>query len=105
MNNVGGGCTSDVAFMPDFGPIKDYTLDNNLLPASASSSYCLYAGYVVGKPHAEQVQNVIVTNNVFQRGQSGMCGVYGVADSYRDGNGNVWQNNRFDDGAVIPIPK
>jgi hypothetical protein len=52
--------------------------------------------------------NMTVTENVFVRGGSGKCGVYGPTNSLNGvgrPNGNVWSGNVYTDGAVIPRPE
>jgi len=51
---------------------------------------------------------VKVTNNVFGRGYSGKCGVYGPTNSLNAAgkpNGNVWDNNKYEDGAMVDRPE
>ena len=45
-----------------------------------------------------------VTDNVFGRGFNGKCGVFGPANSLNAvgvDDGNVWSDNRFEDGTAV----
>ena len=110
------GCSAAIGFYGDFAPIRNITIDKNYLVSTFDTSskgiyrqagYCLNPGYYVGKPYPAP-SNMSVTNNVFARGGSGKCGVYGPTNSLNKRgapNGNVWQNNRYTDGAVISRPE
>ena len=110
------GCSAVIGFYGDYGPIRDITITRNYLASSFDTSssgkhtqaaYCLNPGYYPGKPYPD-TRNLTVTDNVFDRGGSGECGVYGPSNSLNKRgapNGNVWQNNRFSDGTVIPRPE
>lgn len=95
-----GGCTADIALIPD-GDISDVTIENNLLVASPDSAYCLYAGGHSGnKPGS--ASNVVIRDNVVQRGANNRCATYGPVTYFRSGSGNQWINNRWDDGTALP---
>ncbi|WP_248582616.1 hypothetical protein [Nocardioides sp. InS609-2] len=99
-NNAGGACSSGVALYGDFDPITNVTIDGNYFPESPAG-YCLYGAWD-GKPYGPQTRNLVITNNVFARGASGKCGVYGpVAAIAPSTNGNVFTGNRWDDGAAL----
>jgi hypothetical protein len=96
-----GGCSGDVNLFGDFGPITHVTIDGNWLGGSKGISFCFYGGDSSGKgfPHAD---HVIFRNNVFQKSPTGHCGDYGpVAGFNTSGSGNVWSNNKFDDGTPV----
>lgn len=101
----GGACSAALAAYGDFAPISNHTYDNNLF-VSSPAGYCMYAGYEPRKPYGSQATNVRVTNNVFQRGSSGKCAVYGpVASVAPDGSaGNVFSGNVWDDGTPLAHP-
>lgn len=107
------GCSAVIGFYGDFGPIQNITIERNYLASSFDSSvasgddrqagYCLNPGYYPGKPHPAP-EKITVTDNVFARGTSKKCGVFGPSNSLNavgQPKGNVWENNRFEDGAVI----
>jgi hypothetical protein len=101
------GCSADITGYPDFAPIKNNTIDHNLLMANnVGIGFCAYGGGTQGKPYssdATNATNIVFTNNVFQRGANGKCGTYGpVTDFITGRTGNVWSNNKWDNGAVVP---
>jgi hypothetical protein len=114
VSNPGGdaGCSSVIGFYGDFAPIQNITIDRNYLASTFDMSaarvntqagYCLNPGYYPGKPYPD-TRNLTVTNNVFARGGSGKCGVFGPTNSLNGvgaPNGNVWQSNRYSDGTAI----
>lgn len=100
-NADGGGCTADASLFGDFDTISDVTVDGNLFVATPSGGYCGTFGHNPQKPYGEAPTGVVVTGNVFQRGASGRCGVYGPVTSFLEGHGNVWSANRYTDGEAI----
>jgi hypothetical protein len=103
------GCSAVIGFYGDFGPIQNITINRNHLASTfpgeqfRQAGYCLNPGYYPGKPYPD-TKNITVTDNVFGRGGSGKCGVYGPTNSLNatgKPNGNTWSGNRYDDGAVI----
>lgn len=97
-----GGCTADVALIPD-DDISDVTVDRNLLVASPDAAYCAYGGGHSGnKPGS--TSSIVYSDNVFQRGAKGGCATYGPVtyfDTGAPGNrwiGNVWASG----GSVAP---
>ncbi|GAA4675562.1 hypothetical protein [Phytohabitans rumicis] len=101
--NSSGGCSANAAIFGDFSANSNYTFDRNLFVASENTPYCAYGGMDTKKPYGTQVQGIVFTNNVFQRGKNGKCGTYGPITSF-DGSksGNVWRNNVWDDGKPVP---
>ncbi|WP_170111000.1 DUF4082 domain-containing protein [Antricoccus suffuscus] len=100
-NSNGGGCTGPAASFGDFAPLSNITYDNNLFVASPGG-YCLAAGLNPSKPYGSNPTGIVVTNNVFQRGNNGKCGAFGAATSFpAGGSGNVWSNNSWDDGKIL----
>ncbi len=99
-NGVGGGCTADASFFGDFAAITNATINNNLFVATPSGGYCGSFGHNPGKPFPTP-SNVVVTNNIFQRGPGGVCGIWGPATSFLAGSGSSWSNNKYDDGSVV----
>lgn len=116
--NVQGdaGCSSVIGFYGDFAPIRNIRIHRNFLASTFDTSaagidrqaaYCLNPGYYPGKPYPN-TSNLTVTDNIFARGGSGRCGVYGPTNSLNgvgSPSGNVWSGNRYTDGAVIPRPE
>lgn len=96
-----GGPTGDASIFGDFGPVHDFTFDNCLFK-STTGSYGLSAGWNPGKPYGDDPYNIVVRNCVFERGTTGHNGVSGPITSFKVGApGNVWENNRYDDGTLI----
>ncbi|WP_404435858.1 DUF4082 domain-containing protein [Microbacterium aerolatum] len=106
------GCSAVIGFYGDYAPIQNITIHRNFLASSFDTSaagqhtqaaYCLNPGYYPGKPYPD-TKNITVTDNVFARGGSGKCGVYGPTNSLNargEPNGNVWSGNRYSDGTAI----
>jgi hypothetical protein len=102
-----GGCTADIAFIPD-GDISDATVSRNLLVATRYASYCLYPS---SEPQYKPgvMTHIVVTGNVFQLGANGKCGRYGPVAGWdrpnrtagTDGYGNIWARNIWNNG--IPL--
>jgi hypothetical protein len=101
VNSNDGGCSGDASIFGDFAPNKNYTVDSNLFVANRGVAYCLFAGYDPKKSYGSNPSNITITNNVFQRGTNGKCGAYGPVTSYLNGLGNVWSNNKWDNGSLL----
>lgn len=113
--NVGSdaGCSAVIGFYGDFDPIRNITVNRNHLESTYDISanginrqagYCINPGYYGGKPYPNPT-NMTITDNIFGKGLSGKCGVFGPANSLNkvgQGGTNVWSGNRYDDGTVIP---
>lgn len=101
------GCSADMTGYPDFAPIHDNTITNNLFMANpAGLGFCAYGGGTGGKPYsgdAANATNIKFTDNVFQRGSNHKCGTYGpVTDFITGRTGNVWSGNVWDSGEPVP---
>lgn len=95
------GCSAAITGYGDFAVVQDNVIDGNLIIAE-SGGYCAYGGSSPGKPYSNGVNKIRYTNNVWQKGPSGKCGVWGPITSFDiNAPGNVWSNNRFDDGAAV----
>ncbi|HSX42782.1 MAG TPA: hypothetical protein VLF59_01715 [Candidatus Saccharimonadales bacterium] len=100
------GCSADMSGYPDFAPIMHDTIDSNLfLSNNAGAGFCVYGGGTSGKPYSGNANNatyIVFQNNVFQRGANGKCGSYGPVTDFISGRtGNVWTNNKYDNGATV----
>jgi hypothetical protein len=102
-----GGCTGDITFIPN-KDVSDAVVNNNLFVATADAAYCLYpSSDFPAKPGI--VEEMTITDNVFQRGPNGNCAHYGPVygwvspnnDPGTDGYHNVWSGNIWDDGKVL----
>jgi hypothetical protein len=102
VNANDGGCSADLSLFGDFEAIDDVLVDKNLLMANGSNiPYCTYAGSASGKPFPNAT-NVRYLDNVFQKGTTGKCGVFGAVTIFDSGGtGNVWTNNKYDDGSTV----
>lgn len=105
------GCSAVIGFYGDFGPITNITINRNFLQSSfvtgaqdfRQAGYCINPGYYPGKPYPAP-SNMTITNNIFGRGLSNKCGVFGPSNSLNaigSPNGNVWSGNMYTDGTVI----
>lgn len=103
------GCSADIGFYGDFAPVRNITINKTFFAAAKATAqfgsgtqpgYCLNPGYYPGKPYPNP-SNVVVTNNVFEKGPTGKCGEYGATNTWLSGNGNVWSGNTWDDGTVL----
>lgn len=99
--NGNGACSAGLAMYGDWGPIRNVVVDNNLFKASPAG-YCMYGGELPNKPY--RATNVDVTNNVFERGSSNKCAVFGPAVSGATDSASTWSGNKYVDGVAIPRP-
>ena len=102
-----GGCTADISFIPD-GDISNAVVTKNFLMATAYAGYCLDpSSDAPAKPGI--VNQMTVTDNVFGRGATGKCAVYGPVGGWdtpnsrrgTDGYGNIWSGNTWDDARPL----
>lgn len=105
-NNDEIGCSADMSGYPDFAPIMHDTIDHNLfLSNNIGAGFCVYGGGTAGKPSSNDPNNatyIVFQNNVFQRGANGKCGTYGPVTDFKSGRtGNVWTNNKYDNGTTV----
>ncbi len=100
------GCSADMSGYPDFAPVKNATIDSNLFLANPGNGFCVYGGGTATKPYSNDptnATNIVFQNNIFQRGTTGKCGYYGpVTDFIAGRTGNVWTNNKYDNGVTVP---
>ncbi|WP_031223515.1 right-handed parallel beta-helix repeat-containing protein, partial [Agrococcus pavilionensis] len=99
------GCSAALTGYGDFGVVQNNIIDGNLIDGGPDGSmgFCAYGGSTPGKPFSEGVNNIRFTNNVFMRGPSGKCGIWGPIVAFdAAAPGNVWSNNLWEDGAVAP---
>lgn len=106
------GCSAVIGFYGDYDPLRNITINRNHLKSTFDMSasminyqagYCLNPGYYTGKPYPDPT-NMTITNNIFGRGGSGKCGVFGPTNSLNrigQGGTNVWSGNQYDDGTAI----
>lgn len=99
-----GGCSADVTGYGDFATIQNNLVEKNLLIASQDTATCAYGGSSKSKPFPDGANNVW-RENVFQHGSKGPCGQYFTMSDLDAGKrGNQWVGNRWDTGALMPLP-
>jgi len=106
-NGSGGGVSTNLSLFGDFAPIADVTIEGCYFPATPGA-YSVSLGYNPGWPEegkefGDNPTNVIFRNNVFERGDSGNGGVFGPVTSFLDDNGNIFENNTWEDGELITL--
>ncbi len=82
-------------------------IDKNLFVAAPFASYCIDLSTVASKNNI--MYQMVVTNNVFQRGANGKFATYGPVYGWEMSNnnpgttgyGNVWSNNKWNEGTLI----
>ncbi|MFI9551405.1 DUF4082 domain-containing protein [Nonomuraea endophytica] len=93
--------TSAIILSPVFGPIHDVEVTGNLL---AGGGYCIYGG-AKHIEHPFSPYNVVIKDNVFSRQVFSKCGYYGpMAHFDSKAEGNLWSNNRWEDGGQAVGP-
>jgi hypothetical protein len=108
-NTIGctGHCTGDISLL---GSSSMAIVNRNLILAAPNAAYCLYPSS--GGSGSVLVDQMVITDNVFQRGQNGKCGYYGPIAGWDvrtvspniSGYKNVWSGNTWDDGRVLNAP-
>jgi hypothetical protein len=98
VNDDGGGCTGDINLLPHWGPLSGAIVVNNYLGANPTAAFCTYGGAGMEYP----ATNVVYRDNVFARGSNSKCAAYGPVTNFdSSATGNVWVNNRWDDGSIV----
>lgn len=96
-----GGCSGALTGYGDFAIVQNNVIDGNLF-LGGSGGFCTYGGSTKDKPFSEGTRDIRFTNNVWQRGTTGECGVWGPITSFDTAApGNVWSNNRWEDGSPV----
>lgn len=100
-NGKGGGCTGSVQIFGDFAPLSNFRFENNLIKATPGG-YCASFGYNPGANYGDRPTGIVVVGNVFERGSSGKCGVWGATTSFLEGGKeNRFANNKWEDGSPL----
>ena len=103
------GCTSDLGLLGDYGPASNTTVHRNYfapaIPTAEYNSdtqpgYCFSPGFGTNKPY-NYAENLIFTENIFARGPTGKCGEFGPVGGWSYTGGNVWSDNKWDDGTPL----
>lgn len=100
------GCSADLTGYGDFAPIQNNLVYRNLFLAT-TGGFCAYGGSSGddgSKPFGGDAANIVFQDNIFQRGgPGGTCGFFGAITDFNDTRpGNVWTNNKYDDGTTLP---
>jgi len=115
-----GGCSGSISLFPNFANIHDVRIYRNYLaPAQpyqgaptqdiivnpwhywSQNAYCMYTANDTDT-NEYRAQNVTIDSNIFGKGVSGMCGVYGPVASWAgDVRGNTFTSNKYDDGTTV----
>lgn len=103
------GCTSDLGLLGDYGPASTTTVSRNFFapavetaefPIHTQPGYCFSTPFQTSKPYNYGF-DLIFTENIFAKGPTGKCGVFGPVSGWTGGNGNVWSGNKWDDGTTL----
>lgn len=97
----GGGMSSVVSFYShgqSWGPVDNIIVEGNRFESRSGAAVCVYAGNTTDY----HPTNVRFVDNVWAGGPSGGCGSPVIG--WQRGAGNVWTNNRYDSGELIPEP-
>ena len=100
------GCSANLTMYGDLG-IPEYNLiEGNFITGSdhaGTMGYCAYGGAAHWDEYGQYSNHITFKDNVFGRGVSGICGIWGPISSFdSDAPGNVWENNVYEDGVPIP---
>jgi len=97
-----GSCSASLTGYGDWEPgVQDNLIQGNYFAATQYAAYCAYGGSSTGKPYTDATRNIVFRDNVFAK--AGDCALYGpIGDWDPSKPGNVWENNTFDDGTLIP---
>ncbi|MEZ0090348.1 hypothetical protein [Streptacidiphilus sp. EB129] len=86
------GASASIGLFADTGVVANSVVDDNWL---AGGAYALYGGNTGAR-------GIQVTGNVFSPQYHSSCGVYGTVTAWNTGGaGNVWRNNRMQDGTPV----
>ncbi|MEO6513241.1 MAG: hypothetical protein ABIR37_01020 [Candidatus Saccharimonadales bacterium] len=104
-----GGCSAGLTGYGDWAPITNNLIKRNLF-IEGTGAFCAYGGSSPGKAFSNAAHDISFIDNIFQKGPSGNCAIYDSHDAfctfsngvYTRPPGNVWTNNLWDDGSVVP---
>ena len=97
------GCSAGLTGYGDFAPVQNNLIEGNMFLAG-TGGYCVYGGSSQGKPYSSQTNHIVFRDNVWEVGSDAnrpSC-YYGPITSFDPKvTGNVWENNKFDNGKVV----
>jgi hypothetical protein len=102
-----GGCSANLTMYQEFGIATNVLIENNYFPATPAW-FCAYGGDAGSANLPGNATFIRFVDNVFARG-AGACSAdhpdgYPITNFNASRTGNVWLNNRYTDGVVIPTP-
>ncbi len=99
------GCSANqTGYSHDGSPPYNSTVEANLYMPT-TGGYCAYGGSTSGA--TSTVRDIVFKDNIFKRGSSNgqggpNCGYWGPVTSFDSSRpGNIWLNNRWEDGAIV----
>lgn len=96
------GCSSALTGYGDFAPVQNNLIEGNRFVAG-TSSFCAFGGATRDKDFSDASRDVRFINNVFERGETGECGIHGAIVAFDSAApGNLWEGNTWDDGSELP---
>ena len=100
--STGGAVSAALALYShgDWGPLAHVVVEGSRLETS-TGVFCAYGG---DSGEQDPVDIRFVGNTFVRNADSGTCGGGGPITGWRPGGGNVWADNRFDDGELVPEP-
>lgn len=105
-NGAGGGCSAAITQYPDWGAVYNNLIRDNYLESGTGATFCSYGGDTAGKPGSNLAKNateIRFIGNRYARGNNGRCASAGpITDWNPSKAGNVWIDNAYVDGVVIP---
>lgn len=95
----GSGASANLTGYGDFETVQFNTIESNYI-GWTHGGYGAYFGSSASKPFPN-ANNIRVIDNIWERGPSGINATYGPNTDYNpSAPGNVWINNRWDDGTI-----
>ena len=99
---AGGACSGAISGYGDYQAVFNNLIEKNLIRAG-TSSICVYGGSGRDRPYTYDAHDIRFINNVFEKGASGRCGIYGLVSAWLpELPGNLWSGNTYDDGTPAP---
>ncbi len=101
----GSGCSAGLTGYGGFGPVQNNLIEGNRF-IGGTSSFCAFGGSTDGKRYSDDARDIRFVDNTFERGATGKCGNLGPVSGFDESApGNVWRNNKWDDGTTLaPSP-
>jgi hypothetical protein len=101
--STGGGMSSALSLYThgdNWGPMSNVVIERNRFE-SRDAVYCAYGG----DSNEQNPTNIQFVSNTFVRNAgTGTCGTGGPITAWRQGGGNIWSGNVYNDGQPIAEP-